>query len=419
MALITASSETTEFKSFNDDAWYTVCVTMDSEQTLKVRYQNFPEDHDNLFEPTFFESEEQLQDFQERFRPLSKQLQDSECRQLRRGVKVCACHHFSSDDVRFYDAVVDAVIKGDHSFEKAEEVCHCKFVLFWLHGPNAENLTTSTVENICIVQPVKPDPAVDSFLKMTRERLGVISSPSILTPKGVCGLEMVAYRDEGSNTVPMLAYGNDGSKTAPRIGYFERVRKETRRARKSSSKLCLPAVSCDAKRTEDSDLGGKRNVCMILIGNLDRELCPLTVEQFLQRHASVSSRVFIFPSLSWEMYTRGAILLNSETVFQKLCEFLTDPHHIITSSTGRPWVIIDMVAGLKNVKASIGTLIPISQSALQNGKKGTRQSLKIVSSESPEFKIASDLRDMFVEFSDHQERLHKKLALEERRVIAA
>lgn len=117
------------------------------------------------------------------------------------------------------------VIKGDHSFEKAEEVCHCKFVLFWLHGPNAENLTTSTVENICIVQPVKPDPAVDSFLKMTRERLGVISSPSILTPKGVCGLEMVAYRDEGSNTAPMLAYGNEGSKTAPRIGYFERVRK--------------------------------------------------------------------------------------------------------------------------------------------------------------------------------------------------
>lgn len=45
--------------------------------------------------------------------------------------------------------------------------------------------------------------------------------------------------------------------------------------------------------------------------------------------------------------------------------------------------------------------------------------MKIVSSESPEFKIASDLRDMFVEFSDHQERLHKKLALEERRVIAA
>lgn len=120
MALITASSETTEFKSFNDDAWYTVCVTMDSEQTLKVRYQNFPEDHDNLFEPTFFESEEQLQDFQERFRPLSKQLQDSECRQLRRGVKVCACHHFSSDDVRFYDAVVDAV-------SRSSLLSHCRF----------------------------------------------------------------------------------------------------------------------------------------------------------------------------------------------------------------------------------------------------------------------------------------------------
>lgn len=86
---------------------------------------------------------------------------------------------------------------------------------------------------------------------------------------------------------------------------------------------------------EESDLEGIKNQCVILIGNLDKELSPSTITEFLHRHAPVSPQVFIFPSLSSEIYTRGAIVLDSEKDFQKLCEFLDNPNHIITSSTGR------------------------------------------------------------------------------------
>ena len=61
-------------------------------------------------------------------------------------------------------------------------------------------------------------------------------------------------------------------------------------------------------------------------------------------------------------------------------------------------------------------MILLLQNILQKGKSGRSDSLKVVYSGTQEFKIASDMRDLFLEFFNHQERLHKKLALEERRV---
>lgn len=108
LAVVPAADYSVEFKSYNDDAWYTVAVFLEGE-TLRIKYSGFSDEQDNLFEPTDFQTLKHLDEFKERFRPLSKQLQDNECRQLVQGVKVCACHSFSNDDVRFYDAVVDGV----------------------------------------------------------------------------------------------------------------------------------------------------------------------------------------------------------------------------------------------------------------------------------------------------------------------
>ncbi|XP_061339972.1 uncharacterized protein LOC133286564 [Gastrolobium bilobum] len=400
------ASCTTEFRSYGDDAWYSVTVSVEGE-TLRVKYLNFSEDVDNLFKPTDFQSLEELEEFEERFRPVSKQLQDNECRQLVRDTRVCACYRFRNDDVRFYDAEVHEVRKNKHSYKAGEELCLCTFILCWLHGPNIGNLNATTVENICVVQPaLDQDPAVASFLKMARERTEFVSSCSISMSKGVSGLEMVAQCKEGSPA-------------ACRPDYLDPIQKEKQCAKRSLVRVCSPEVSCLDRRMEDIDLGGIKNVCMILIGNLDKELCPSTVTEFLRRHTSVSPRVFIFPSLSSEIYTRGAIILDSKKDFQKLCDFLDNPNHIITSSTGRPWVIIEKLAGLKKIKASIGTLVPISKKMLPKGKRGTSSILKVVGLGTQEFKIASDLKELFLEFSDHQKRLHKKLVLEERRICAA
>ncbi|KAL5180968.1 hypothetical protein HKD37_01G001992 [Glycine soja] len=52
-------------------------------------------------------------------------------------------------------------------------------------------------------------------------------------------------------------------------------------------------------------------------------------------------------------------------------------------------------------------------------KRGTSNNLKVVHSRTKEFKIASNKRDLFLGFSKHQERLRKKLALEEGSIFAA
>ncbi|KAG2391685.1 uncharacterized protein HKW66_Vig0125540 [Vigna angularis] len=170
---------------------------------------------------------------------------------------------------------------------------------------------------------------------------------------------------------------------------------------------------------EDRDLGGPKNVCMILITNMDKELCPSTVTEFLRRHTSLSVLVFIFPNLSMEVYNRGAIMVHSEKELQELCGFLNNPNCIIISSTGRPLVILEKLVGLENIKASIGALVHISENILQEKQRRWMNNLKVVHSGSKEFKIASIMRDLFWAFSEHQERLKKRLALEERRIFAA
>lgn len=134
MALVVPEEEeeeanyTTEFRNHDDDAWYTVWVKLvgnqTQPQTLRVRYDKFSEAEDNLFELSNFESFENLRDFSQRFRPLSRQIQDDECRLLVHGVKVCACQHRLPDDARFYDAIIEGVRHSPFPFFFAYSQSH-------------------------------------------------------------------------------------------------------------------------------------------------------------------------------------------------------------------------------------------------------------------------------------------------------
>ena len=81
---------------------------------------------------------------------------------------------------------------------------------------------------------------------------------------------------------------------------------------------------------------------MILIGNVDKTLSPPTIAEFLHSQTEVLPAVYIYPCLSVEIFTRGAIVMDCEKDFQKLCDFLDNPNHIIMSSTGRyeVWLVI-------------------------------------------------------------------------------
>ncbi|WVZ03629.1 hypothetical protein V8G54_024435 [Vigna mungo] len=142
---------TMEFRSYRDDAWYTARISFEGEM-LRVWCFDFPGECYDAFEASQFGECEHLHDFQHRFRPLSKQLQDSECGSVAPGTRVCACQRFGDGDIRFYDAVVDGVKRSKHSLTAKEKSCVCTFILFWLNGPKEGNLTATTIEDICIIQ---------------------------------------------------------------------------------------------------------------------------------------------------------------------------------------------------------------------------------------------------------------------------
>lgn len=97
-----------EFRSYQDEAWYNVTVGAEGE-SVRVRFAGFPT-HDNVFGPGDFGLDpKRVDDFAARFRPVSVQLQDSQCRRATSGLLVCASHHFGQEDVRFYDALIDSV----------------------------------------------------------------------------------------------------------------------------------------------------------------------------------------------------------------------------------------------------------------------------------------------------------------------
>ncbi|KAF9688229.1 hypothetical protein SADUNF_Sadunf02G0175500 [Salix dunnii] len=232
-----------EFRSLADDAWYSVCTVLDGEK-LTLKYQNFSDDEDSIFEVKNLKTLDELEKLKDRFRPISPQLQDNECHKVVRGVVVCVSHSFDGSDNRFYDAIVD------------------------------------------------------------------------------------------------------------------------------DSTKCAEQSPCKKRPPDDDDLGGYSSV--LLIDNLDKNLSPSTIVEFIHSHTSLSVQACVFPSMSSEMYTQGAIVLNCRKNLEKLSKFLDCQNHIITSKRGRPWV---------------------------------------------EYTTAKQLRDLFMEFTEHQRGLHRRLAMEEREIL--
>lgn len=89
------------------------------------------------------------------------------------------------------------------------------------------------------------------------------------------------------------------------------------------------------RTAQDRDFGGIGNYYLIFVENVEKELTPIRIMEFLRKEVSVSCQAFVFPSLSSELCTRGNILLDSRKNFEKLCNFLDNPDQIIISSRGR------------------------------------------------------------------------------------
>lgn len=110
-----------EFRNTEDDAWYTARVdvslgNVDEETNLTVKFEGFTDGSDFKFSVGQFRTVAEVDEFVKRFRPLSEQFQDRECLKVTEGTRVCAALSCYGDDLRYFDAVVEAVNQALCSF---------------------------------------------------------------------------------------------------------------------------------------------------------------------------------------------------------------------------------------------------------------------------------------------------------------
>ncbi|GMI70909.1 hypothetical protein HRI_000760200 [Hibiscus trionum] len=382
-----------EFRSFTDDAWYSIRLLLEGDRSkkLRVKYDNFPDDIDDVFQAENFKSEEEIYDFVGRFRKVSAQLQDHDCSKVVKGMRVCASDTFADGEVLFYDAIVDDVLRKEHSNLSGQEECNCIFLLFWLHGPNVGNVSDKGVANICLPQDSELHPKVATFMEIAIQNSGKASHKFV---SGTTSNVRVIQLKENNSSLIVKQTGN------LRQGKYAQW----------SLNEVSPSKGGNCDERQDTDVGGDKKLYVILVQNLEKELSSLAVSKFIHKQTSIATQVYIFPSLPWEPYTNGVIMLNcKKDVERRLFGFLQNPNHFIVSSNGRPWVATEKISMNDH-----WTLMLKAPKKLHNRRdEGLNNELKVVCSGTKEYEKAKEVRDLFLQFIDHQKRLYKKLCAEE------
>ncbi|CAN0927246.1 hypothetical protein LINGRAHAP2_LOCUS35787, partial [Linum grandiflorum] len=162
-----------EFRSTSDEAWHVVRAVLKGKKLI-LKYENSNNDHHDVIELRSFSDLEELEEFEARFRSLSRRLRDYECKKLAKGTVVCVSHSFNDQDRRSYDAMVDQVNREKHSFSSGKEVCKCTFTVVWQSGPWKGCLASKRLEEICLIRSdteLDPATAILQFLTMAREEI--------------------------------------------------------------------------------------------------------------------------------------------------------------------------------------------------------------------------------------------------------
>ncbi|KAF9612924.1 hypothetical protein IFM89_004340 [Coptis chinensis] len=114
MVIVNQDSTSLEFQTYEDNAWYAVCLVLQG-KTLVVKFYDFPDTYDEKFSTADFKDTKELEKFIGRFRPTYVQVQDNKCKEITDRTIVCASKVFGINDVKFYDAAVQEVKIKDHN----------------------------------------------------------------------------------------------------------------------------------------------------------------------------------------------------------------------------------------------------------------------------------------------------------------
>lgn len=396
-----------EYRSKDDDAWYSTRVILDNdEKSLVVKFEGFPEASDLKFRTDEFENQAAVDEFVKRFRPVSEQLQDKDCYQLVTGKKVCAALSFGPDDLRYYDAVVDDVRHQGHVLRDGEDECRCTFILCWLHGPRSGKLTIVNIANICTIQVAAPtDQRIVSFAKFARQSMQIACFKS-------CTVSTSTVGGPSRHKEVVCLSSSAKSSAKRRLQDYDAVESFCGNRAKDEERVSLGADVDEDKGGYDYAESG--HLHYILIDNLENDLSASSIRRFVCENTSFSPQVYLFPSRLSAPSASGAIASTSKKSVDQIYEFLINPNHLIVSARGRPWVIGKM-ASSGAFQAALGSLPDESQDEFKKGR--LIKDLQVVPSGTEAYKTAKQLWDLYIDFVNHEKLLYKRLAFEELRIL--
>lgn len=175
----------------------------------------------------------------------------------------------------------------------------------------------------------------------------------------------------------------------------------------------------EQERYLDEDLGGDEFVQShyLIVDNLKSDLSPSSIRHFIRTHTSVSAEAYVFPRQSSVPYACAAIVSDSKTQLEAVYNFLLNPEHLIVSSNGRPWVLIEQ--GLRHgpFQTTCGRLATENQDESWMGDASC--ALKIVQSGTEEYRKAMEVKSLFMEFVAHEQKMYDRLAMQESRILEA
>ncbi|XP_019194060.1 PREDICTED: uncharacterized protein LOC109188036 isoform X2 [Ipomoea nil] len=398
-----AGERVLEYRARDDDAWYSVHVAVKGD-TLTIQFQGLQET--DKFVASNFESEEDIDGVVQRFREVSPQLQDNECGRVTEGSLVCAaCHDSYRDDMRYYDALVEAVHRKKHSLVNGQEECLCEFVLSWTHGPKEGLFTIAGVASICTIKDdCQVDQQIASFSKLAKDKLQVSSRKSTAIPRNkVSALKGSVLAKGGSHlSIDQKATSSQDIQNGWKL---DDGKGETKRTMSNH----------DANQDQDKDLGGETlNSHFILIGNLERTLSPSSIREFIYRHTFISPQAYILLSSSTP-FARAVIVLDCKKQHEKVYRFLDNPDHFVVSMRGRPWVVIESVSKHGMHRTSLGSVVRKIQE--KHDDIYLDNELMVVRSGTEAYKCAQQLRDLFMELHNHEKQLYRRFVEEEMRIL--
>ncbi|XP_022036258.1 uncharacterized protein LOC110938093 isoform X2 [Helianthus annuus] len=162
----------------------------------------------------------------------------------------------------------------------------------------------------------------------------------------------------------------------------------------------------------DIDMGGAKTTDRhhyIVLENLEKDLCPLLMMDFIQEHTSITAQTYVFPSLLLETNARGAIMVDSITKLKRIYDFINNPNHLITSFSGRPWVMAENILRSGTFNTNLLSLQPNYENW------NTENVLKVVRVGTEESRKSKQLKDLYLKFRNHLNVLVQRLDTEEKK----